>query len=111
MRTVGATTVIILLGIVNAFAVELNIQGKSVQVPVCGGFAGISCQANEWCNYPSSNRCGIGDHFGVCRARPELCPQVIIPVCGCDGKSYNNGCEAARAGSDVAHAGRCGSGG
>jgi hypothetical protein len=111
MRAIRIATAIILLGITNASALEVAIEGKTVDVPVCGGFANILCKANEWCAFPSSNRCGIGDHFGICRARPQLCPQYVMPVCGCDGKSYNNGCEAARAGSDVAHAGKCGSGG
>ncbi len=112
MRAIVVTTAIILLGIVGASAVEMAIEGKPVDVPVCGGFAGVPCKANEWCNFPDSNRCGIADHFGVCRARPQLCAQVMLPVCGCDGKTYNNACEAARAGSDVAHAGGCsGSGG
>ncbi|WP_375166909.1 Kazal-type serine protease inhibitor [Bradyrhizobium sp. CCGB20] len=111
MRAISTATSFIFLGISNALAVELPIEGKTVDVPVCGGFANIPCKANEWCNFPSSNRCGIGDQFGVCRTRPQLCPQYVMPVCGCDGKSYNNACEAARAGTDTAHAGRCGAGG
>jgi hypothetical protein len=111
MRTISIATAIILLGITNASALETTVGGKTVDVPVCGGFANIPCKSNEWCNFPSRNRCGIPDHFGVCRARPEQCPQHIMPVCGCDGKDYNNSCEAARAGFDVAHAGKCGSGG
>jgi len=111
MRTIIFAIAIISLGIAKTFAIEIAVDGKPVDVPVCGGFANIPCKANEWCNFPSSNRCGIGDQFGVCRARPQLCPQYVLPVCGCDGKSYNNACEAARAGSDVAHADRCGSGG
>jgi hypothetical protein len=88
MRAIVVTTAIILLGIVSASAVEIAVEGKPVEVPVCGGFAGVPCKANEWCNFPDSNRCGIADHFGVCRARPQLCAQVMLPVCGCDGKTY-----------------------
>jgi hypothetical protein len=62
----------------------------------------------EWCDFPVGANCGIGDQFGTCRARPEICTEQVIWVCGCDGKTYSNSCDAEMAGVDVAHAGRCG---
>lgn len=35
---------------------------------------------------------------------------AIIPVCGCDGQTYNNACEANGAGVNVVHQGACGTG-
>src|SRR5206468_5070348 len=44
---------------------------------------------------------------GVCRQRPEACIGVLEPVCGCDGRTYVNACEAERAGVNVRAEGRC----
>ena len=36
------------------------------------------------------------------------CPAVIAPVCGCDGNTYNNACEAFNYNGVIAHAeGEC----
>jgi hypothetical protein len=51
-----------------------------------------------------SNACGCG-----CIAMPScICPRVFMPVCGGDGMTYGNACEAACAGVEVVHAGECG---
>ena len=45
---------------------------------------------------------------GVCTSKPENCFAVIAYVCGCDGSTYGNECDAARKGISVAHQGKCG---
>lgn len=90
-----------------AFAADMSLKGKTVDVPVCGGIAGIECKANEYCSYPVGAACGVGDQFGVCRVRPQVCTRIYLPVCGCDSKTYSNACVANAAGVDVYYAGPC----
>jgi hypothetical protein len=97
----------LLLGVSAAAAVEMKIQGKDVDVPVCGGLVGIPCKGNQWCDYPPMTMCGVGDQFGVCRPKPEICIEMSLPVCACDGKTYDNACKAHMAGYDVFYPGPC----
>lgn len=46
----------------------------------------------------------------VCVAKPKpdcICTMQYEPVCGCDGKTYGNACEAAYASIRVVSKGEC----
>ena len=76
-------------------------------VTVCGGFRGQTCPANQYCNFAASAMCGYADQTGTCAARPQICPALVAPVCGCDGNTYGNYCHANQAGTSVLHSGAC----
>ena len=73
----------------------------------CGGFAGLSCGEGEYCDMAAGDGCFVDDGAGVCRPIPEACIEVFAPVCGCDGVTYGNSCDAAANGASVLHEGEC----
>lgn len=75
-------------------------------VRLCGGFAGIECNDDEYCDYEADD-CGGSDTTGLCQPRPAECEPDEVTVCGCDGEPYDNKCLAAQAGTDVAEIGLC----
>lgn len=87
-------------------ACEKDGQAPIAEGKPCGS-RGVSgqCEAGLYCAF--GPHCGETDRGGKCEKKPELCPHLVQPVCGCDGKTYNNGCEAARAAVSVAAHGRC----
>lgn len=73
----------------------------------CGSRGLGSCGDASFCSFPPGANCGRADAPGVCVQRPELCPQIFLPVCGCDGETYSNTCVANSAGVSVEHDGAC----
>src|SRR5947208_16569035 len=71
--------------------------------PAKGCTANGQCPKKGYCAKPAGDCKGKGE----CKARPDVCPEIYKPVCGCNHKTYSNECFAAAAGVNVASDGAC----
>ena len=76
---------------------------------MCGGIAGLTCAAGQFCDLTLGDCGKIADGSGTCAATGSTvaCSKILAFVCGCDGTTYSNDCVRQAAGVSKAADGPC----
>lgn len=78
--------------------------GCEIRGGICGNRNSGSCPGLQYCFESSCMRTFSG---GICVTKPTSCDAGGDPVCGCDGVTYGNLCEAEMAGQNVSAFSAC----
>ena len=89
----------------DAAGVPVKATGACPAGTACGGTGGATCPTGQFC-LPPVGTCTAGAE-GLCAPIPQVCSKIFNPVCGCDGTTYDNTCNALAASVAINHAGSC----
>jgi hypothetical protein len=95
-----------MLVVASGAAWGLSQAGAANLDEACGGPQKITCNSALYCQLPAG-QCAGPDTAGTCVKAPDFCMRVSRPVCGCNGKTYANECEARKARVAIDTTGAC----
>jgi len=72
----------------------------------CGPRGQSDCAPGYFCDFGAACS-NPADESGVCTLIPGACTTLYSPVCGCDGKTYGNECDAHGHSVSIVHTGPC----
>ena len=98
--------------VLNVAEVYTRFVGSSGPVGSLGDSCGtrgrpMDCVSGLFCQREPAANCGRADAPGTCQPTPTICTRIYKPVCGCDGNTFSNECEAHAAEISVDHDGPC----